>query len=85
MTMTRLDAPGKAFPLTGGHTEADRRTFALFTDASRRVERSPRLRKYRDIIFGDWPEGDDHLIWAATAKVGEIESWAKTIARDVDD
>jgi hypothetical protein len=49
------------------------------------VERSPRLRKYRDIIFADWPEGDDHLTWVASAKVGEIESWAKTIARDVDD
>lgn len=82
--MPRLDAPGKAFPITGGHTEADRRTFALFTDASRRVERSPRLRKHREIIFADWPEGDDHLIWIATAKVREIESWATTIALDVD-
>lgn len=80
--MARLDAPGVAFPVDGNHTAADRQTFALCWKAQCRVERSPRLRKYREIIFSDWPEGDDHLRWVIRGRVGEIESWAREIAND---
>lgn len=53
--------------------------------ASLRVERSPRLRKYKDIILSDGYASDrDHLLWVIRGKVGEIESWAQQIRRDSD-
>lgn len=82
--MPRLDAPGVAFPITRDHTAADRERYHLYFRAAVRVERSPRLRKYRDIIFADWSEGDDHLRWVIRGRVGEIESWAKQIQEDSD-
>jgi hypothetical protein len=82
--MPRLDAPGVAFPITGGHTPADCARYHLFHKASVRVERSPRLRKYREIIFADWSEGDDHLRWVIRGRVGEIAAWAKQIQEDSD-
>jgi hypothetical protein len=54
----------------------------LYFDAARRVENSPKLRPYKDIILGDWPEGDDHLRWVIEAKVSEIVAWAKQIRED---
>lgn len=60
-------------------------TDALYRKACSRVARSPRLSKYEDIIFGDWPEGDDHLRWVISGSVSEIEAWAKVIARDVEE
>lgn len=51
----------------------------LFAKAYQRVHRSPRLRKYADIILADWPEGDDALRWAIKSRVGEIEAWAQQI------
>jgi hypothetical protein len=57
----------------------------LFDRARARVDRSPRLRPYFDIIFADWSPWPDHLRWVARGRVGEIESWAKQIRRDSDD
>ena len=56
----------------------------LYRRARHRVERSPRLSKYEDIIFADWSEGDDHLRWVISGKVSEIEEWAKQIKEDSD-
>jgi hypothetical protein len=50
--------------------------------AELRVNRSPRLRKYKAIIM--LYEGDDHFRWVATATVREIESWAKQIKEASD-
>ena len=52
--------------------------------AHQRVHRSPRLRKYASIILADWKEGDDHLRWVVSARVGEIEAWAQQI-KEVSD
>jgi len=59
-------------------------TSALYDKACGRVFRSPRLRKYNDILFADWPEGDDHLRWVIRGTVGEIEAWAQQIKEDSD-
>ena len=59
-------------------------TDALYDKACDRVFRSPRLRKYSDIIFADWSEGDDHLRWVIRGRVGEIEDWAQRI-KEVSD
>lgn len=55
--------------------------------ARRRVERSPRLRKYKHIILSDAYCCDAaHLRWVSDPKirVGEIEAWAKRIQEDSD-
>jgi hypothetical protein len=58
--------------------------FALYEDARRRVERSPRMRQYQDTILGDWSPWPDHLRWVIKAKVSEIVEWAETIRRDCE-
>jgi hypothetical protein len=57
----------------------------LYAQARRRVQRSPRLRRYESILLADWPEGDDHLRCVIRWRVRELESWAKQIRRDSDD
>jgi hypothetical protein len=57
----------------------------LYFDAARRVENSPRLRKYKHIIMSDgYADDEDHLRWVIRGKVGEIEAWAKQIAEDCE-
>jgi hypothetical protein len=57
----------------------------LYFDAARRVENSPRLRKYKHIIMSDgYADDEDHLRWVIKGKVGEIEAWAKQIAEDCE-
>jgi len=51
--------------------------------AQYRVEHSPRLRQYANIIFQDWDEYDAHLRWVVRGRVSEIESWAKSIAHGI--
>jgi len=58
--------------------------FALYDDARSRVERSPRMRKYSDILLSDGYADEDHLRWVTKAKVSEIVAWAETIRRDCD-
>jgi hypothetical protein len=57
----------------------------MFLKAKTRVDSSPRLRRYANIIFDDWPEGDEHFQWVATARVSEIVEWAKQIEEDSDE
>jgi hypothetical protein len=56
--------------------------YARYYKAVTRVEKSPRLRKYRPIIMQDY--GGRHWEWVAYAPVKEIESWAKQIKEDGD-
>jgi hypothetical protein len=57
----------------------------LYFDAARRVENSPRLRKYKHIIMSDgYADDEDHLRWVIRGRVGEIEAWAKQIAEDCE-
>jgi hypothetical protein len=55
---------------------------SLFDRARSRVDRSPRLRPYSDIIFGDWSPWPEHLRWVVRGRVGEIAAWAEQIRRD---
>ena len=57
----------------------------LFLKAEARVDSSPRLRRYADIIFADWSEGNDHWRWVTTARVSEIVEWAKQIKEGSDE
>jgi hypothetical protein len=56
----------------------------LYDAARRRVERSPQLRPYEEIILGDWSPWPDHLRWVIRGRVSEIEGWAKKIKEDSD-
>ena len=56
----------------------------LYIRAHARVDGSPRLSKFKDIIFADWSEGNDHLRWVIRARVREIEGWAQQIKEDMD-
>jgi hypothetical protein len=54
----------------------------LYQRAVSRVERSPKLRKFRGIILHDY--GGRHWQWVIYAPVREIESWAQQIKEDSD-
>lgn len=53
------------------------------THRAQRIEQRftahPELEQYRDVIFYDWPEGDEHLEWIAAAPIAEIVDWAETV------
>lgn len=52
-----------------------------FCRAGLRVEFSPELSKYSEIIMQDFSEGKEHWEWVAQADIDEIVSWAKIIKR----
>ena len=52
---------------------------SVHDQARQRVQDTPQLQPYRDVIFYDWPEGDEHLNWIATAPLAEIVDWAETV------
>ena len=49
--------------------------------AHRRVRSSARLREHFDVIFYDWPVGDEHYQWIATAPIAEIVAWAEVVQK----
>ncbi len=51
----------------------------IFDKARERVENTPVLTAYRDTILYDWPEGNSHWAWVATAPVDEIVDWASMV------
>ena len=51
----------------------------LYATAELRVKRSPVLAHHGPTIMADWPEGDAHWQWVATATVAEIVDWARTV------
>ena len=48
-----------------------------YDKAAARVDASPALAAHRAFIMADWPEGDDHWRWVATATEREILSWVE--------
>jgi hypothetical protein len=56
----------------------------LYARAWRRVQASPRLREYSDIILADETSDEDHLRWVVRGRVAEIAAWAEQIRRDDD-
>jgi len=52
----------------------------VFDAAERRVNETPELQQYEDVIFAGWAEGIEHIDWVATAPVAEIVGWARSIA-----
>ena len=48
--------------------------------AELRVQRSQQLCGLRDVIMRDWPEGDAHWQWVATAPAADIIRWATSLA-----
>lgn len=53
----------------------------LYKIAAARVDDNPKLAAHRDFILADWPEGDEHWEWVATAPVDEIVDWAEVGSR----
>ena len=49
----------------------------VFEAARARVQNTPELAEHADFILADWPEGDDHWKWVATAPVAEVVDWAE--------
>jgi len=47
--------------------------------AEARINRTPSLEPYRATFLYDWPEGDEHYRWVATAPVAELLDWAQTV------
>jgi hypothetical protein len=62
--------------------EADDQTFPHYDVAMERFRAEPALAPYEDIIFNDWPEGDEHHQWVAEAPLAELLDWARTLAKD---
>lgn len=54
-----------------------------YARASLRVEFSPELSKYSEIIMQDFPEGQEHWEWVALAGIDEIINWAKIIKSQI--
>ena len=50
--------------------------------AQARVDSTPELQPYEDIIMYDWQEGPEHWEWIAEADVDEIIEWADGIRKD---
>lgn len=53
--------------------------------AAARIDTTPELDAFRDVILHDWPEGDAHFTWAATCDLAELLSWAQAVARDAEE
>lgn len=47
--------------------------------AKQRVSENPELSQHEEIIFYDWSNWDEHMVWIATAPIEQITSWARTI------
>jgi hypothetical protein len=45
----------------------------------RRIEQHPELEPYRAALVYDWPNWNEHVEWATTARVAEIIDWAQTV------
>jgi hypothetical protein len=55
-----------------------------FAQASLRIEQTPELQPFRDVILYDWEKGRAHYLWAAECDLDELLSWARTIQGQVD-
>lgn len=55
---------------------------AEYDAAKARIDATPALEPYRDVILYDWSEGAEHWAWIAKARVAEIVDWAEGIRKD---
>lgn len=44
-----------------------------------RIDATPELEQYEDILIYSWDNFDEHAEWVATAPVAEIIDWAETV------
>ncbi len=51
----------------------------FYNDARERVENVPDLTAHKETLMYDWPEGNSHWAWVATAPVVEIVDWAEMV------
>ena len=54
----------------------------LYREAEQRINDTPELEPYRELLLTDWPEGDEHLEWVVSAPVEELLSWARATQTD---
>jgi hypothetical protein len=53
--------------------------------AKARVLKDPKLVPYRDVLIDyDWPEGDQHFSWVATASATTLIKWAKGMREEMN-
>jgi hypothetical protein len=60
----------------------ERGEMTLYEQAHERVVNTPELEPFAEVIFADWPEGDEHYQWIIETPVDEIVEWAESIAND---
>jgi len=48
----------------------------------RKIDETPELEPYRDLILYDWQEEQEHYNWIMIAPVAEIIEWAESIRCD---
>ncbi len=51
----------------------------IYDKTRERVENMSALAAHRETIMYDWPEGNSHWAWVATAPVAEIVDWASMV------
>jgi hypothetical protein len=71
------DGPMPDMVFVGGYQDQ-----AQYEQAEKRINETPELEQYRDIILYDWPEGEQHWTWIAQAKIQEIVDWCESIRQD---
>lgn len=58
---------------------------AIEKQARERVERTPDLKEYEDIIFAPWPNWPGYMKWVLRAPVPEIVGWAQQVDAEMAD
>lgn len=53
-----------------------------YKSAEQRIKNTPKLQPFETTLLYEWPEGNEHYEWVATAPLAEIIDWAKTIEGD---
>jgi hypothetical protein len=64
--------------LSATQTEA-RLSVDLCEPAIRRIDQTPKLQPFRELILHECPDGDERWNWVATAPVEEIVNWAQSL------
>jgi hypothetical protein len=64
---------------TPSHSEWSTQQVTPYNKARKRFDSRVTLWPHEDTIFADWPEGDDHWNWIATAPCKDIIEWATDI------
>ena len=50
-----------------------------------RIDATPELEPYRNLLTYDWAEAEEHYNWACTATVEEIANWAQVVEAEASD